>query len=109
MARLGLERDIVDDAVYRSTLARFRQLGVRLPTFAELAEPARIPAPVRAALSSVDPDAPHPLNLFRVHWWNDAARGGLVKTPGHLVLPPSLTGVEARIVVALGQRFPLIR
>ena len=28
--------------------------------------------------------------------------------PDHLVLPPELTGVEAKIVVALGNRFPLI-
>jgi cysteine synthase len=31
-----------------------------------------------------------------------------VDVPEHVVLPPELTGVEARIVVALGNRFPLI-
>src|SRR5436189_6024118 len=108
MARLGLERDIVDDAVYRRTVSRFREMGVRLPTFAELAEPARIPASVRAALWSVDPDTAHALNLFRVHWWNDAARTGLASLPGYVVLPPSPTGVAAPIVVALGQRFAMI-
>ena len=108
MARLGLEREIVDGAVYRRTVGRFREMRLRLPTFAELADPSRIPASIRARLASVDPDAPHPLNLFRVHWWNDEAHTGLADVPGHIVLPSSLTGVPAKIVVALGRRFPMI-
>ena len=28
--------------------------------------------------------------------------------PGHVELPPKLTGVKARIVVVLGRRFPMI-
>ena len=63
---------------------------------------------MREALAGVGPDDPHPLNLFRVHWHNGADRTGFVDVPEHVVLPPELTGVEARIVVALGDRFPLI-
>ena len=37
--------------------------------------PSLIPANVRAALEDVGPDDAHPLNLFRVHWYNDDARG----------------------------------
>jgi len=59
-------------------------------------------------LAAVDPDAPDPANLFRVHWNNDETRRGLQAVPGHLRLPPSVTGVEADIVVALGERFPMI-
>ena len=33
---------------------------------------------------------------------------GLVDVPEHVVLPRELTGVDATIVVALGDRFPLI-
>ncbi len=79
-----------------------------MPTFAELADPATIPGRVRDALGVVDPDAAHPLNLFRVHWYNDADRRGQVGVPEHVVLPPELTGVEAKIVVVLGDRFPMI-
>ncbi|HZT77852.1 MAG TPA: pyridoxal-phosphate dependent enzyme [Vicinamibacterales bacterium] len=79
------------------------------PTFAELADPQRIAPSIREALPRVDPDAPHPLNLFRVHWYNGPDRRGLVDVPEHLVLPESLTGVRAPIVVALGNRFPMIR
>ncbi len=105
MARLGLESEVVDPAVRARTIAHFAEAGIRLPTFAELAEPARIDAP---GLEDVDPDAPHPPNLFRVHWYNGADRRTRVDTPAYMVLPESLTGVPAKIVVALGSRFPMI-
>ena len=108
MKRLGLETDIVDRGVYENTVRRFRDANIVLPTFAELADPEGIPAAVTAALASVDPDAPDAHNLFRVHWHNDRTRRGRVAVTDHLVLPPSLTGVPARIVVALGDRFPMI-
>ncbi|MFQ5775064.1 MAG: pyridoxal-phosphate dependent enzyme [Kiloniellaceae bacterium] len=103
-----MSTEIADDAVYRRAVAHLREAGVRLPTFAQLADPGRIPEAVAAALEPVDPDAPHPANLFRVHWYNDAARRGGSAVPGHLVLPARLTGVAAPIVVALGERFPMI-
>jgi cysteine synthase len=108
MPTLGLEDHIVDAGLYERTARRFGELGIVLPTFAELADPARIPAQVGGALAGVKPDEPHPLNLFRVHWYNDASRTGVGALPAHVVLPSSLTGVDARIVVALGDRFPMI-
>jgi len=108
MKRLGLERTVVDRAVYEHAVARFRDARIVLPTFAELADPLRIPPHVQAALAGVDPDVPHPLNLFRVHWHNGADRRGRVTTPDHVVLPRALTGVETPIIVALGDRFPMI-
>jgi len=106
--RLGLETDIVDRQVYENTVRRCRDANIVLPTFAELADPERMPATVTAALAGVDPDAADARNLFRVHWHNDRTRRGRVAVPDHLVLPPALTGVPARIVVALGDRFPMI-
>ena len=108
MRRLGLETEIVDHAAYHRVVERCRASRTVLPTFAELADPTRIPAATRAALPAVDPDAPDPRNLFRVHWYNDGARRGVAAVPGHVVLPRSLTGVAAPIVVALGDRFPMI-
>ncbi len=108
MTSLGLEQHIVDRGVYRNTVTRFRQAGILLPTFAQLAAPATIGAPVQRALAGVHPDDADPRNLFRVHWYNDSARTGLVTTPVHVVLPTELTGVDAKIVVALGEKFPLI-
>ena len=109
MARLGLETDIVDAQVHARTLARFRETGVVLPTFAELADPTTIPGETLAAVAGVAPDEPHPLNLFRVPGYNDTSRRGLASVPQHLVLPTALTGVRAPIIVAFGDRFPMIR
>jgi cysteine synthase len=105
---LGLERHIADFGVYQNTVGRFREAGILLPTFAQLAAPATIPAPVRRALADVKPDDASPLNLFRVHWYNDTHRTGLVDVPVHVVLPSELTGVDAKVVVALGELFPMI-
>jgi cysteine synthase len=109
MTQLGLEREIVEKRAYDRAVARFREQRIRLPKFAELAEPSRIPQPVVSALAAVDPDAADPRNLFRVHWNNAPDRRSRLAVPDHLVLPPELTGVEAPIVVALGTNFPLIR
>ncbi len=108
MTSLGLQRHVVDQAVYDRTVERFRAAQIVLPTFAQLASPASMPAPIKAALAGVKPDEAHPLNLFRSHWYNDAERTGQADTPVHVVLPPELTGVQAKIVVALGDLFPMI-
>ena len=108
MSHRDLPTTIVDQATRNRTVQRFREQGVTLPTFAMLADPARIPAAIAAKLDEVDPDAAHPLNLYRVHWFNGADRKSRVTVPGHLVLPPELTGVQAPILVALGRRFPMI-
>src|SRR4249920_656363 len=100
----------IEDAKVRArAIALLKAKGVRLPTFAELAEPALIPKDVRGALGKIGPDDAHPLNLYRVHWFNDLARTAQVPTPVHIELPEALTGVKARIVVALGALFPMIR
>ncbi len=109
MTQLGLATAIVDRAAYDRTVTRFREARIVLPTFAQLADASQIPPGVRGLLDSVDPDAAHPLNLFRVHWYNDARRTGTAAVPEHVVLPEELTGVKAKIVVALGDRFPMIR
>ena len=101
-------REVVDQGVLDRAVERFRRDRIPLPTFRELADPSTVPAPLLAALEGVGSDEPHPLNLFRVHWYNGADRRGRVGVPQHVVLPPELTGVDARIVVALGDRFPMI-
>jgi cysteine synthase len=82
--------------------------GARLPRLAELCDPSTVPPARRAELGAVDPDRPHPSNLYRLHWFNDGTRKGFAAIPDHLVVPPSLTGVAAPIAIALGCRFPLI-
>ena len=94
--------------VRRRAVAHARERKVRLPTFEEMADPARTPEAVRQSLAAIDPDSPHPVNLYRVNWFNASDRRGQVHLPVHVELPSALTGVPARIVVALGATFPLI-
>ncbi|MGE5360955.1 MAG: pyridoxal-phosphate dependent enzyme [Bacteroidales bacterium] len=109
MARLGLEHALVNPTAYNHSVAHFRRAGIVLPTFAQLADTAQIPPAVTSALGAIDPDAPHPLNLFRVHWFNAADRRSQGDCPVFIEVPPQLTGVRARIVMLVGDRFPMIR
>lgn len=105
---LGLEREIVDRATYDKAVAHLKARKVQLPRIAELADPATHLKAKAGEIAAIDPDIPDPGNLFRVHWHNAADRRGLTDVPDYMVIPPELTGVEAKIVVALGNRFPMI-
>ena len=107
--RLGLTADLVDKGSYERAVERFKERKIALPTFAQVADPTLQPSGVSASLQGVDPDAGDPANLWRVHWFNGADRKSRVDVPVHVVLPPSLTGVAATIVVMLGNKFPMIR
>jgi len=105
---IGLERQIADKETWERTVARFREAGIVLPRISQLADPVGATG-AAPDLSGIDPDAPDARNLFRVHWHNAADRTGVEAVPEHLVLPPELTGIEAMIIVMLGNRFPMIR
>src|ERR687891_1132325 len=45
----------------------------------------------------------------RIHWYNSPDRRSVRSVPDYIVLPPELTGTPARIVVAFGRNFPMIR
>jgi len=109
MTWMGLEHDVIDRDTYRRAVEVFRSAGILLPTFAQLAAPATLPAGLLQQLKAVPADQADPRNLFRVHWYNDRDRTGQSAVPVHVVLPSELTGVEAKIVVALGEKFPMIR
>ncbi|MBU1699879.1 MAG: pyridoxal-5'-phosphate-dependent protein subunit beta [Candidatus Eisenbacteria bacterium] len=109
MPKLGLETHVVDNNVYKNSVKRFKDAGIILPSFAELADPSQIPQSITQALVDVDPGAAASLNLFRVHWFNEAGGRGTQKIPDHIVLPKSLTGVSARIIVLFGDLFPMIQ
>jgi len=100
----GLETEVVDAVARDRAVQRCRQAGLRLPTFAELADP---PAPA-GDVAAVDPDAAAAANLWRVNWFNDASRAGRAEVPEHVVVPPALSGVDSPIILLLGNRFPMI-
>ena len=75
----SISRPAVEDAKAsrQRAVALLREKGVRLPTFAELAEPARVPAGhPRPRSPTSAPTMPIPLNLYRVHWFNDRSAHG---------------------------------
>ena len=106
---LGMTLEMADTAVYDRAVQRFSENGIRLPTFAQLADPSTLPADAVAQLEGVHRDEPDARNLFRVHWFNSLDDPRPIDVPDHIALPSELTGVEARIVLALGNRFPMIR
>ena len=105
----GLEQGIIDQPTYDRTVRRFGEMNCRLPKWSELAHPSSIDTALQQRLEQIDPDSPVTENLFRVHWYNGLDRKQREAVPGHLVLPPALTGCDATIIVALGYRFPMIR
>ncbi|MBT8241006.1 MAG: pyridoxal-phosphate dependent enzyme [Acidimicrobiia bacterium] len=105
---LGLYDEIVDHEALARTIERFRERNIVLPTFSQLADPTTLPEAVPAEIEDVGPDDADARNLWRVHWYNDDDRRNRVDVPGYLEIPSELSGVDARIVLALGHRFPMI-
>ncbi len=105
---LGLYDEVVDPESLTRAIERFSERNIVLPTFAQLADPTTMPEQVERALEPVGPDDADARNLWRVHWYNADDRRGRVDVPGYLEIPSELSGVDARIVLALGHRFPMI-
>ena len=86
-------------------VARAKERGVILPTFAQQKNPNKIPAKIQKKLKRIDLQAINPLNLFRITWLNDPKTGGF--NDGNFIeFPSSITGVDARIVGLMGRYFP---
>src|SRR5258707_14805932 len=78
--------EILDGDRRRRAVEGLRAAQVTLPSWSELADPARIPGAIVSSLKSVGPDEPDAKNLWRVHWFNDVGRRDRVPVPGHVVL-----------------------
>ncbi|OGS06359.1 MAG: pyridoxal-5-phosphate-dependent protein subunit beta [Elusimicrobia bacterium RIFOXYA12_FULL_51_18] len=94
-----------NNAVLEKTLARCRERGVIIPTFSQMAEPARIPKSVKDRLKPVGLWDMDPVNLFRITWKNNI-KTGLFGDVNYLEIPSELTGVPARIIGLVGKYFP---
>jgi cysteine synthase len=102
MIDLRIENDRRDRAV-----ARARERNIIIPTFAQMKDPSRTPPAIRKELAQIGLWDVHPRNLFRITWKNQAvASGGAFGGVNVLEFPPSLTGVEARILAPIGKWFP---
>ena len=96
---------IVDAGVRGRAIERCRERGVVIPTFAQQRDPSTLDPAVVKALAGVDMDALDPLNLFRINWRN-ASGSGAFGSVNALEIPTQLSGVPARIVGLVGERFP---
>lgn len=94
---------------YWKAVSHARMIGLKLPTFAQLANPHHMPKLLQDFASSANVGKPDAGNLFRLHWFNKHDSNFLADVPPHLELPSTLTGVKARIIIAFGNSFPMIR
>jgi cysteine synthase len=96
---------VQNPAFLSRSIERARKRNIILPTFGQLRQPRTIPAEIQSRLLKVDPQAVHPLNLFRIHWHNDPQSGGIGAIAA-LELPREITSVRARIIGLVGKHFP---
>ncbi len=98
----------MNNSVINKTSEYFQKKGIVLPKISELAEPHTIKEEYKNKLKNIHQNDINPLNLFRVHWYNNRDHTSFSKIPEHIVLPSEFTGVEAKIIVNIGRLFPLI-
>ncbi|MCG8409479.1 MAG: pyridoxal-phosphate dependent enzyme [Phycisphaerales bacterium] len=97
----------INEVVLEKTIARCRERGIVIPTFAQQRDPALIPDSIRTRLKNVGLWDVDPLNLFRITWKNEPVeRGGLYNEGNWIEFPPAMTGVESRIIGLVGKWFP---
>lgn len=95
------------EKVLKNTIQRCRENNVIIPTYAQMRNPELVPKNIRKQLKSIGLWDLNPLNLFRITWKNEPVKsGGGFGEVNHLILPKSLTGVDAKIIVLIGKYFP---
>ncbi|MEE9119510.1 MAG: pyridoxal-phosphate dependent enzyme [Calditrichia bacterium] len=95
------------ETVLENTIQRCRENNVIIPTYAQMRNPELVPKDIQKKLKSIGLWDLNPLNLFRITWKNEPTKsGGGYGEVNHLILPKSITGVEAKIVVLIGKYFP---
>ncbi len=97
----------INEEARNRSVQRAKERNIILPTMAQQRNPDLIPAKIKEELSSVGLWDIHPRNLFRITWNNEPKeKGGNFGGVNYLELPPSLTGVDARIIMLVGKWFP---
>jgi cysteine synthase len=95
------------DQILKNTAQRCREKNIIIPTYEQMRNPALVPEKIRLELKNIGLWDLHPYNLFRLTWKNEpVSHGGGFGKINYLVLPESLTGVKAKIVILLGKYFP---
>ena len=97
--------EVENEEFLQLTIKRCKEKNIILPKFSELKNPDIIPEKIQSKLTKIDLQEVHPLNLFRINWRNDPAKGGIGKI-NFLEIPKEITGVKARILGLVGKFFP---
>ena len=104
---ISIIENIVNTQTRAKAIARFREKGILLPTFAQQRNPDLIPEKIKEKLKHTGLWDLNPVNLFRISWKNEPVeKGGLFGDVNYLEIPSRLTGVDARIVLMIGKWFP---
>ncbi len=104
MAKIDLS---VQAARQQRTVQRAKERNIFIPTFAQMKNPALIPAKVKEELGGIGLWDVHPRNLFRISWHNQPVpTGGTYGGVNYIEFPSSLTGVPARLIALVGKWFP---
>jgi cysteine synthase len=96
---------IENEQFLENSIRRCRDRQILLPTFAQLKRPEQIPEQIRNQLKQIAINDLHPLNLFRINWFNDPQSGDIGGV-NYLEMPPEISGARARIVGLVGKHFP---
>ncbi len=95
------------EKVLENTIQRCRDNNMIIPTYAQMRNPKLVPNSISKQLKSIGLWDLNPLNLFRITWKNEPVKsGGGYGEVNHVILPKSLTGVDAKIIVLIGKYFP---
>lgn len=97
----------VDETQLAGSIQRARERVIIIPTFRQQKDPYLIPDAVKVKLRDIGLWDITSLNLFRITWKNEPLNvGGGFNGVNYVELPPSLTGVPARIISLIGKWFP---
>jgi cysteine synthase len=89
------------------SIKRARERNIIIPTFAQMKNPALIPAKIKEQLKSIGLWDVDPRNLFRISWHNEpVAKGGGFGDVNYIEFPKEITGTEARVIALVGKWFP---
>ncbi len=98
----------MNENIINKTAEYFKKKGIVLPKISELCNPHSLDKNTISKLKNVDKNTIDPLNLFRVHWFNNRDHSDFSSVPENIVLSEEFTGVPAKIIVNIGRLFPLI-